>query len=567
MEGKRLDLDAPLLSFRRITVPAAGVNEGVVPPLRKTTHPFGKPELKNSPVGSAGAVPFEWEKTPGQPKDSSGGGAYDGAVAGLKTAAPKLPPGRSLKEKEADWIKDAVFLRQEIDIDRKQKMPDGGAEKAKMEEEWNLTECDDDGESFSDARDTLSCTESFSMKCSATGMSANFGARNSFSDFSKDQQGKGFMIDRFLPAAQAMAARSPRRTWRKPPRAPEVAAANPNPTIKTVRRRESSFHYECQVGFPAPNANDQDEVENDDDGDHRNHDDNGYFSPKVCGLLPRCCLKSSFFLLNPVPGMKVQSRHPVRPPNKPSPLSHNDANLEDSWEAVYRYKLNHGDYIQKEDGSKLASESNQLTYWSDSQTLDDSSSLQHSSGAVLSPNKNGDPESKSQTMKTGSYNSCEEYSGSYWDIVSCSGRLQEFSSTSPSTDKTLFKDPLHFPITSKCEGKKETNFINNISGDGSVDLKAIDSEKSDNYLALSLLPPPLPNCPSESWLKRTLPRISSRGPHQQSFLGIQIHRRKPALQAGRDDLIHQKLAREEKLAKALPRRTRFAEVAKPQHES
>ncbi|GMG98522.1 hypothetical protein Nepgr_000362 [Nepenthes gracilis] len=38
-----------------------------------------------------------------------------------------------------------------------------------------------------------------------------------------------------------------------------------------------------------------------------------------------------------------------------------------------------------------------------------------------------------------------------------------------------------------------------------------------------LLPPPLPKSPSESWLSRTLPHISSRNPSSRSHTGIQLH--------------------------------------------
>uniref|UniRef100_A0A0A9E6Z8 Uncharacterized protein n=1 Tax=Arundo donax TaxID=35708 RepID=A0A0A9E6Z8_ARUDO len=77
----------------------------------------------------------------------------------------------------------------------------------------------------------------------------------------------------------------------------------------------------------------------------------------------------------------------------PSPLARSSQNKHlgcdsngQSWDDVYKHKLEQKYLGQREDGrSKFTSESNQLTFWSDSQTGDGSSPFHHSMGGGLSP--------------------------------------------------------------------------------------------------------------------------------------------------------------------------------------
>lgn len=144
------------------------------------------------------------------------------------------------------------------------------------------------------------------------------------------------------------------------------------------------------------------EEEEEDDDDYDVHSTRG-FASKGCGLLPGLCAKSSLFLLNPVPMMKrgkVRGRgrgrgvpSKGRSQNAPSPLARSSQNNHpgcdsnrQSWEEVYKHKLEHKYIHQGEDRrSKLTSESNHLTFWSDSQTGDGSSPFHHSIGGDTSP--------------------------------------------------------------------------------------------------------------------------------------------------------------------------------------
>ncbi|KAL0923982.1 hypothetical protein M5K25_004777 [Dendrobium thyrsiflorum] len=586
MDGKRLDLDAPLLSFRRITVRADGEEATPPPPPRRRRQalPFYNSDLKLDQVGIPGAVPFDWEKTPGQPKDSS----LATTTFGLNPAVPKLPPGRSLKENGADWVKGALGPPEiETVVGTPTSSSGGRNEKAKVEDEDESysTVCGDEDDAFSDARDAFSCAESFSMKCS---MSAGVGAKDSLRSFTKDPQVKDFMMGRFLPAAQAMTEDSPQRTWRKPPRA-QVDEGD-NSGSQTLRRRRLPLDYQYQLsraqlhGTEQADEDEEEEVEEYDD-DYVCYAGTGFFSSKACGLIQRFCLKSSIGPLNSVPGLKAQGRPQPRT-RRSSPqinvLRHaslGQGEDEDSWEAVYRYKLSHGYYPHRRDGSKLMTESNQLTSWSDSQMLDGSSFL-NSTGGALSPDKHEDSKRESGSWKTGSSDLCEKGYGSYWETTYGQGRLEGSGSTSPVTEGPLNQNSLSLPETPDCKSRSsmiaepgfssyherlngveiyDNEFDNNKNNDDGLTLKVDYIEKNDNSLVLSLLPPPLPTSPSESWLRRTLPSVSSKGPpHQQSFLGIQLHPKKQASWASAGA---HKSVTYEKPSNLHPRRTRFVEVA------
>lgn len=77
-----------------------------------------------------------------------------------------------------------------------------------------------------------------------------------------------------------------------------------------------------------------------------------------------------------------------------------------------------------------------------------------------------------------------------------------------------------------------------VADDRKVDLeskhpeKLSDQETSTGYYSLLPLPPPLPNSPSESWLKRTLPAVSSKHMSLRSTLGMHAY---PRVQASKLD--------------------------------
>lgn len=296
MEGTRLDLDAPLISVRRIaadTASSAQSNDAKLQSRRETLH-SGHSE-------NSGSVPFIWEKRPGHPKENSGQVA--GAVAGESTAAPNLlPPGRILINAS---LPKPNPVRTQTPITCS---PDCGTVKLITRGmRLNPAEYGEECDVSSDAWDTLSCNESFSMKSGVTGFSARPSFRDSTSQFSKDPLMEEYMIGRFLPAAQAMASGSPQRSWKKPPRAPVVDR-------KTVPQKRLPLQYQLSVSASQVNGckeeEEEDEEEVEESDETASYESTGYFSSKARGLISRFRLKS---LLKPVFRMKVRDLHLTKP--------------------------------------------------------------------------------------------------------------------------------------------------------------------------------------------------------------------------------------------------------------
>ncbi|TVU35053.1 hypothetical protein EJB05_16921, partial [Eragrostis curvula] len=243
----------------------------------------------------------------------------------------------------------------------------------------------EDEEWFSDALDTLSRTESLTMNCSVSGLSGALDRAPG-----ADPGARGFMMDRFLPAAHAVAVGSPQYTFRKAgaaagatgnsgrehARAAAVKAGTGNGDDRTRRAPEQLPQQHLPPNYLScsyPRRLEHDEEEEDDDDDYDVHSTRG-FSAKGCGLLPGLCVKTSLMLLNPVPAMKRgkaqgRGRGHQFASKRQSPLARSSQNKPmgcdsngQSWEDVYKHKLEQKYLGQGEDlRSKLTSESNQLT--------------------------------------------------------------------------------------------------------------------------------------------------------------------------------------------------------------
>ncbi|KAM3351487.1 hypothetical protein ACQJBY_023453 [Aegilops geniculata] len=414
--GKRIDLAAPLLSARL---------------------PYHKADLDSGPVRHPGAVPFVWEHSPGQPKsvrtrrpptpspapsqprpEENGATPYHDAPGERERdralpdaiAAPAAVPRTGAAEREAEWA--------EVEPTRKEATtPDvlSVADVLRKEEE----DVGDDEERFSDALDTLSRTESFTVNCSVSGLSGvPDRPAGAAAAASAEPGARGFMMDRFLPAAQAVAVGSPQYTFRKASVAgttgnsarehAHAAAANwrMGSDDDRVRRTPVQLPYQHlppnYLSCNYPRRDDHEEEEEEDDDDFDVHSTRG-FASKGCGLLPGLCVKTSLLLLNPMPIMKGGKARQGgrgrglaskgRGQKAPSPLARSsqrknlgcDSNGQ-YWEEVYKHKLEQKHINQGEDRrSKLTSESNHLTFWSDSQTGDVSSPFRHSIGGGMSP--------------------------------------------------------------------------------------------------------------------------------------------------------------------------------------
>ncbi|KAJ1285477.1 hypothetical protein BS78_03G282300 [Paspalum vaginatum] len=381
--------------------------------------PQYKPDLKSGPVRRPGAVPFVWEQRPGQPKsvrtrrappprpDDVCGSPYHDALDEDLDLRPLRGGSRTVAAAPRDREEEEEVAAG-VGPSNKEARKQGAVPAAAA----LLRNRDDDGEDeddrFSDALDTLSRTESFAMNCSVSGLS---GAPDPGPG--AEPAARGFMMDRFLPAAQAVAVGSPQYTFRKAGGSSDhrdhvrAAAAKASVGDGDDRTRRAPVQLPFQhlppnyLSCAYPRRDEHDEEDEEDDDGYDAHSTRG-FSAKGCGLLPGLCVKTSLLLLNPMPAMKrgkgrgrgrgQQFPSKGRGQMAQSPLArssqskHLGCDSNGSWEDVYKHKLEQKYFGQGEDGrSKLTSESNQLTFWSDSPFGDGSSPYHHSMAGGRSP--------------------------------------------------------------------------------------------------------------------------------------------------------------------------------------
>jgi len=138
------------------------------------------------------------------------------------------------------------------------------------------------------SRDDVSCV---TVNCSATGLSDAAGAGAGSGPCAR---GSGsVMMDRFLPAAHAVAAGSPQNTFRKAgsARAAVVLGARAASSDRVpAQRRVPLQHIAAYHLPPLPPSG-----KNDDDDNSDAHSTAG-FASKSCGLLSARCLKSALLL-------------------------------------------------------------------------------------------------------------------------------------------------------------------------------------------------------------------------------------------------------------------------------
>ncbi|CAL4973961.1 unnamed protein product [Urochloa decumbens] len=656
--GERIDLGAPLRSARRGDAP-----------------PAYKPDLNSGPLRHPGAVPFVWEQRPGQPK----------SVRTRRAAAPPTPPrelARAARPEEAGGGGDTPYHDALADLDlrafhgaadhgsratvvaaaasREGAVAAVARNEAKKREPVSVVAVlrrpdgdggeEDEDDRFSDALDTLSRTVSLAMNCSVSGLS---GAADT-GPGGAEPCAPGFMMDRFLPAAQAVAVGSPQYTFRKAgggtgnsgrdhARAAAAKARAGNGDDR-MRREPVQLPYQHlppnYLSCAYPRREECGEEDEEDDDDYDVHSTRG-FSAKGCGLLPGLCVKTSLLLLNPMPAMKrgkAQGRGRARQfltkdrgQMARSPLARSSQNKHlgcdsngQSWEDVYKHKLEQKYLGQGEDDrSKLTSESNQLTFWSDSQTGDGSSPYHRSIAAGMSPHQNyavmspsskangssriGDRDDKasrsngsgslgrdhdrtslvesdhssfkgSSSMSSGPDGAAHEDSMDHHgdtDSETChlgvlvdtkAGLNANMHDSHPCGQQlvgknSIVKDQVNGPSTAKISEDREPTFplddgkdLLRDAADQTVPIHLEDNDvpKKEIIPLQSLLPLPVPKSPSESWLSRTLPSVTSKPP-MPSFLGIQVHSKKHAPWIA----VHPK---ENDRKPSRPRQIRFADV-------
>ncbi|KAK3024751.1 hypothetical protein RJ639_043694 [Escallonia herrerae] len=618
MADKKLNLNQPLLSVRRFSLPVASQKDEkrttdnsipIAPP-----HPSYKSELKSGPMRHPGSVPFLWEHSPGRPK---GEGEPQTHANEQPPIAPKLPPGRISKPKRQDSEDPSVTKGLEEVPNGSQNIPSPDEISYKDKLDDGSSDSGDGDEAYLDALDTLSRSESVFFNCSVTGLSGLDGPDlKAAGTFSTDPQTRDFMMGRFLPAAKAMTSEAPQHAPRKQP----VLWEKPKPKlVKKVVNGDKQPTLRYGPNIMLNNAHENAEDDSDDD-----YDDQGQFPAKVCGLLPRFCLKSSFCLLNPVPGISMKPRVPMSPASRTrgsssSAGSCSEPENENTRAAIYEQtSVNRFRTEMHEDKSVLKNESTRVTYPCNPQNLEGSTLYRRLQGNGMSPYYNELAECHPLPGQKGFLNIPEEAMNggvngychrkafsSFQELLADESNSGEIDHNSPTAEKTLYVDTVHkvvsarpnlvpnlrdndFKILAKSKGKKETPTVNSydqhiehsVISDGeatiqpnsqtSVDLPS-SAGKSDQRAGMDTLKgfeqdedlyhdsttsptlkvpgdvnldfemqepqkvtnedyalgrkskfpvaPPLPKSPSDSWLGRTLPSMSSRNASTRSRLG------------------------------------------------
>ncbi|KAK8692564.1 hypothetical protein V6N13_076021 [Hibiscus sabdariffa] len=291
MEEGKLNLNAPLLSVRRLSSPhsfSATDEQKIVENssyTRAAILPPNNPDVSSDQVTEPVAVPFVWEQIPGKAK-----GGTENEFQPNKEASiiPKLPPGRVSHvikcPGERDFGNQYVLMSQ-----------------CSMNNNVSELDCSNEGmngkciSEFEEehALDTLSPTNSFSTNCSMKGSVAR--PSGSFSTYQR--------ISHFLPAATATTLKTPPRASRKQSMAPD----QPRENRKVASRRRK----------PLVNRYDSIIIPRYSHREYKVHEDSGNLSRKIRGLLPRLCFINYVCLFIPVPRLKVRTRSSISSTRKP----------------------------------------------------------------------------------------------------------------------------------------------------------------------------------------------------------------------------------------------------------
>lgn len=280
MAERKLNLEAPLLSTRRMQKTSA------VSVRRNKTFDFTHDDTSSVPAlipdmgldhfTDSASVPFTWEQAPGKLKGND-------STTPQEVFTPCLPPGKAIDRNLSSKTK-------------------------QVDEEEEESE-----DVFSDARDTLSPKDSFSVNHSISGVSG-YGVvvaeKKKTLNPSEDPQSRDFMLNRFLPAAKAMTVEQSHYALN---RKPSTCMSEPTLQIRELvpeEKRQTSKRYDEFIVLPCHDHQYIDgEESNEDDGEVSEY---FYLPRRGCGMLPQLCFKESLGMLNTVPGFKTKRNDQVK---------------------------------------------------------------------------------------------------------------------------------------------------------------------------------------------------------------------------------------------------------------
>ncbi|CAA0817761.1 Unknown protein [Striga hermonthica] len=352
----------------------------------------------------------------------------------------------------------------------------------------------DEEDTYSDAINALSLNES----CSVSGVSGSHGTGvRPSGTFSVDKQTRDFMMSRFLPAAKAVVVlETPQYVAKKPSvvgrKDEEIVKVKKNfvsgeITRPLVRKYGSAevLPYYGRYGF--------DNEESEDDEDEKIGRVPVKKPGKKWGIIPRICsVKSSMCLLNPLPAMKSKSRPPTPTAGEERRLRRNAVSgpLDKNGRQLTpppRKKYHSGQISRDLRGPHDTNITNKSSIHDSSYPLltsRDSPLRRYRSGSV-SPYRNESPRSAFREA-SGFLGVPKEIDPKIASSRKMFNALRDVS-RNHAVEKTVYVDSVR-KVVEKRSGSKYTDY---------------DEVKKD--VKKSLLRPPLPKSPSESWLWRTLP--------------------------------------------------------------
>lgn len=480
-EKKQLDFNRPLISIRRsIQTPepnsktrSSSSVTNKIPP----SPPVYKSDINSGPIRNPGTVPFQWEHKPGKPKDERKPELQSVVVE--QRFVPKLPPGRIVRAREREEL---VRKPEARGVDH--------VEDVKSCSSWY--DDDESDDTYLDATDTLSRSESFFFNCS--NVSGGQGMLvEPFGTLSSDRQTQDLMMGRFLPAAKALiTSETPPHLAKKPPKPVEPARQ-----IVVVKEKQSKAEQKNPYRFH--HSPDQQEEE---DGDM-----SSMMASGVCGLLPQICFRSSFGVLNPVPSVRRQAQRGVSVRRMRS--KYQDPTTTPCNEN-HRVKLN-GSVAQ---GSSITEGKEKLENLSSASRIKVSKNF----GELLASDDNTwepSPEDPVIAEKT-----------LYVDTVhSVSKKVQEESNEQSilKSYHTLVVVPVKEDVQNligageECADQAFAEVVEIAKEKVDLEVKLqqgntknLESTRLHHHHHHIVAPPPLPNAPSDSWLTRTLPTIPSK---------------------------------------------------------
>lgn len=461
MAERKLNLEAPLLSTRRMQkTPAVSVR-------RNKTFDFTHDHSSSSvPVlvqemgldhfTDSASVPFTWEQAPGRLK------GYDSTPQEFFT--PCLPPGKAIDR----------------NLSSKGKQVDGEEESEDV---------------FSDARDTLSPKDSFSVNHSISGVSG-YGAvaeKKKTLNPCEDPESRDFMLNRFLPAAKAMTMEQPHYALNRKP-----SSYMPEPTLQIrdlvpVEKRQNSNRYDESVVLPCFEQQDIDDEESEEeDGEVSEY---AYLPRRGCGMLPQLCFKESLGMLNTAGFKTKHESSPSHDQVKSSKVSQLKSRLQSvkqlAFDSVSKHKLSGKvqSPVHTSMGKKYNSETNLTCSASRS-----SSPYRHP--RCMSPFRSA---SNSSPFHATCFPDTRKETESLR-----ANRLNKHIRNISMSQELLYPNGSTSSLLDTENSPKTSDHHSSIFPE--------EAEKEPNTSSRSRLAPPSPKKPSESWLLHNLPsQISSRG--------------------------------------------------------